>query len=282
MLGPTGLHPPGLAATSKREVTMTKIVPIHEPSIAFHAPAGAFGHGSMTPVRVVLHDTECGDAAGITEIEGVVNFWMRTDQPDRLGAHYIVDATGNIGKLADGTELLYHVGGLNTGSIGIEQIGFASFTEADWLRRPEQLDKVARLLAYLHHEYAIPLEVPSPQGASQANRGVMTHAMVSRFEPASEGHSDPGSGYPLAHVLAAAKGYVKAGGWARPGESTPAKPKRKPAPMPQADVSWTDVHGHVQTTRIHSHNPYWWLFTHHPKSWRRGGAHVQPVPPKKK
>jgi hypothetical protein len=206
---------------------MAKVVPIHEPFVAFHAPEGEFGHGSMTPVRVVLHDTECHDAAGISEIAGVVNFWLRTDQPDRLGAHYIVDADGNIGKLANGTELLYHVGGLNTGSIGIEQIGFASFTEKDWIDRPKQLDKVARLLAYLHHAYGIPLEVPMPQGASQANHGVMTHAMVSRFEPASEGHTDPGSGYPLGHVLAVAKGYVKAGGWARSAGPTPPAPVKK-------------------------------------------------------
>jgi hypothetical protein len=253
---------------------------IHRPSAAYNAPTGAFSHGSMTPVRVVLHDTECHDAAGISEIEGVVNFFMQTDQPDRLGAHCIVDADGNVGYLADPDQLLYHVGGLNTGSVGIEQIGFASFTEADWLRRPKQLDKVARILAWLHHDYAIPLEVPSPQGAADANHGVMTHAMVSRFEPASQGHTDPGSGYPLGHVLAIAKGYVKAGGWAAPGEGK--KPAPKPVPMPEADVSFIDKNGHVRTTRIRHANPYRWLYTHHPKSWKRGAAHVQVIHPKKK
>jgi hypothetical protein len=257
---------------------MTKLVPIHEPSIAYHAPAGAFSHGTMQPVRVILHDTECGDAAGISEIEGVVNFWMRTDQPDRLGAHYLVDEDGNIGKLGDGTDFLYHVGGLNTGSIGIEQIGFASFTEKDWLARSKQLDKVARLLAYLHHEYSIPLEVPAKRGPNEVNAGVLTHAMVSVFEPASEGHTDPGAGYPIAHVLAAAKGYVKAGGWARPGE-TPIKPR--PAPMPEADVSFVDKNGHVRTKRISHANPNRWLYTHHPKAWRRGAIHIQPIHPKK-
>lgn len=233
---------------------MSKLAPIHEPSIAYYAPAGAFTHGSMTPVRVVLHDTECHDAAGITEIEGVVNFWMQTSQPNRLGAHYIVDADGNIGKLADGTNLLYHVGGLNTGSIGIEQIGFASFTEKDWLARPKQLDKVARLLAWLHVDYQIPLEVPARQGATQANRGVMTHAMVSRFEPDSMGHTDPGSGYPLASVLTAARGYVKAGGWARPGETPP----QKPAPKKRITVRGgpkLEVIGHTAGVRRYVMNP---------------------------
>jgi hypothetical protein len=236
---------------------MSKLAPIHEPSIAFHAASGAFAHGTMTPVRVVLHDTECHDAAGITEIEGVVNFWMQTSQPNRLGSHYIVDADGNIGKLGDPTQLLYHVGGLNTGSVGIEQIGFASFTEKDWLSRSAQLDKVARLLAYLHHACGIPLEVPQPQGARAANHGVMTHAMVSRFEPASEGHTDPGSGYPLAHVLAMARGYVKAGGWARPGE-TPA-----PKPTPKSKFRFA-VRGNDLKVISHANGRARW-FVRHPR-----------------
>jgi hypothetical protein len=245
---------------------MTKIVPIHEPSIAYHAPAGSFNHGSMTPVRVVLHDTECHDAAGITEIEGVVHFWMQTSAGNRLGAHYLVDADGNVGKLADGDTLLYHVGGLNTGSIGIEQIGFASFTEADWLRRPDQLSKVAKLLAYLHHEYGIPLSVPMPQGASKANHGVMTHAMVSRFESASEGHTDPGSGYPLAHVLAMANGYVKAGGWAPPGaDPTPPPPPAKAQRPAGAVIHYTDRHGKRQTQTLK--RPILWQNTHSHAWW---------------
>jgi hypothetical protein len=216
---------------------MTKIVPIHEPSIAYHAPAGSFNHGSMTPVRVVLHDTECHDAAGITEIEGVVHFWMQTSAGNRLGAHYLVDADGNVGKLADGDTLLYHVGGLNTGSIGIEQIGFASFTEADWLRRPDQLSKVAKLLAYLHHEYGIPLSVPMPQGASKANHGVMTHAMVSRFESASPG-ADP-----------------------TPPPPQPAKAQRPAG----AVIHYTDRHGKRQTQTLK--RPILWQNTHSHAWW---------------
>jgi hypothetical protein len=99
--------------------------------------------------------------------------------------------------------------------------------------------------------------VPQPQGARAANHGVMTHAMVSRFEPASEGHTDPGSGYPLAHVLAMARGYVKAGGWARPGE-TPA-----PKPTPKSKFRFA-VRGNDLKVISHANGRARW-FVRHPR-----------------
>jgi hypothetical protein len=259
---------------------MTKLVPIHKPSISYNAERGDFGHGSMTPVRVVLHDTECHDAAGTSEIRGVVGFWMQTAQPNRLGAHFIVDADGNIGQCGEPDELLYHVGGLNTGSIGIEQIGFASFTEKDWLARPDQLEKVARLLAWIHTEHKIPLEVPARQGSNQANRGIMTHAMVSRFEPDSMGHTDPGTGYPIAHVIGIAKSYVAVGGWLPPGAS---KTPEKPAPPPShVEVTWVKKGGGRGSKILGlGTNPYRWLWMHHPRSWRRGQPTIRLIHPPK-
>jgi hypothetical protein len=95
----------------------------------------------------------------------------------------------------------------------------------------------------------------------------MTHAMVSRFESASEGHTDPGSGYPLAHVLAIANGYVKAGGWAPPGADptpTPTPPARAARPA-GAVIHYTDKHGKRQTQTLshpilwqNKHTHVWW------------------------
>ncbi len=258
---------------------MSKIVAIHQPSNAYMAPPG-LTHGEMgLPVRVILHDTECGDAAGISELEGVVGFWLRGAEKD--GAHFIVDADGNVAQCGRPTELMYHAGGLNTGSVGIEQIGFAHFTEADWLRRPAQLDKVARLLAWLHTEYRIPLEVPARQGANKPNVGVMTHAMVSRFEPGSLGHTDPGSGYPIAHVLNIAKAYVAAGGWLPPG-SKPSHPTKPAKPANHVEVTWIGRKGNTGSRLLSAGtNPYRWLWMHHPRSWRRGAAHIRLIHPPK-
>lgn len=257
----------------------SNLAPIHKPSIAYHAPAGALTHGDMgRPERVILHDTECHDAAGISEIEGVVGYWIRG--ADKLGSHFIVDADGNVGQCGEPTELMYHTGGLNTGSVGIEQIGFASFTEKDWSARHDQLTKVAKLLAWLHTEYKIPLEVPAQQGDGKLMPGVMTHAMVSRFEPASEGHTDPGAGYPLGQVLAIAKAFVAAKGWPRAGGGdvpvTPVAPHRD-----RFEVSWVDKDGQVRSRKVGPGvNPYRWAYVHIPKSWHRGHVHIQPIHPK--
>ncbi len=162
-------------------------------------------HGRQNPVRVVLHDTESHDAAGITDISGIFNFWK--SQGLGYGAHFIVDKDGNVGQGARCRDETWHVGNYNNGSIGIEQVGFASYTELIWKRdRLKQLIKVARLLAWLSVTFDIPL-------VHSIERGVCTHADVGRAGIDPSGHTDPGAGYPLTLVLWLANRYVKRGGW---------------------------------------------------------------------
>jgi hypothetical protein len=176
---------------------------------------------------------------------------------------------------------MFHAGGLNTGSVGIEQIGFASFTEKDWTARHDQLIKVAKLLAWLHHEYRIPLVVPAEQGPGKLMAGVMTHAMVSRFEPASLGHTDPGSGYPLGQVIKIAAAFVAAKGWPRAGAAGPDVPVHQPTRHDRFEISWVDTDGKVRSRKVGPGvNPYRWAYTHVPKSWHRGHTHIQPIHPK--
>lgn len=181
-------------------------LPVRKPRVTWVAHGRDFSIGQAKPVRVVLHDTECHDAKGITEIEGVVNYWWAHPYPHgtRNGAHFVVDEDGNIGQVAPIDHILQHTGGANTGSVGIEQIGFASFSDHAWLQRPKQLAAVAQLLAWLHGIAGIPLELST-------SRGVSTHAMQSKIHPESEGHTDPGNGYPLHHVLGIARSHYTAG-----------------------------------------------------------------------
>jgi hypothetical protein len=242
---------------------MPKLTPIHKPTIQFRAPKGALTHGFMgNPHGVVLHDTEGHDTKGIADISGVISFWMGT--PDKLGAHFIVDAEGNIGQSGEPTELMYHCGGANTGYVGIEQIGFARFTKQQWEARPDQLIKVAKLLAWLNAEYHIPLRVSTVNGVS-------THAMQSKIHPESQGHTDPGSGYPLEEVLAIAKGFKDAGGWppdnqAKPTPTKPAKPA-KPRVQHVYHVTYTTRKGDRKTAT--TFQPGLWVVSH-PRAKRRG------------
>ena len=247
---------------------MPKLVPIHKPSISYHAPKGALTHGFMgNPVRIVLHDTESHDEKGIGDIEGIVNFWM--GGPDKLGSQFIVDEEGNIGQCGEPTELMFHTGGANTGSVGIEQIGFARFTKQTWEaeERIGQLVKVAKLLAWLHTEYHIPLRISTVSGVS-------THAMQSKIHPESLGHTDPGTGYPLADVLGMALGYVRAGGWPA-GTPGLAKPTQKPRERLVYDITYTDRKGTRKT--ITNHSPGLWLAAH-PRAKRRADVVIHPKP----
>jgi hypothetical protein len=194
-------------------------VRIHKPHVAYRVRGNPFGIGAQNPVRIILHDTESGNLQNpsLDDIHAVVMGWHNTRFGDGThpAAQFIVDGHGQVGQTASAAVETQHVGGLNGGSIGIEQVGFASLTHDEWLARKAQLERVARLMAWFHHRYGIPLHIADPQGASEPNVGVLTHAMVSKFEPASEGHTDPGPNYPLAHVLARAVVIVSNGGWHR-------------------------------------------------------------------
>jgi N-acetyl-anhydromuramyl-L-alanine amidase AmpD len=188
-------------------------VKLHKPSIAYRTSGFAIGH--HTPVRVVLHDTESGNLhdPGLADLHGVIDFWRKTPLPNRLGSQFVVDSHGQIAQTARATELTQHVGGLNTGSIGIEQIGYASLTHDEWMGRKMQLEKVARLLAFFHARYHIPLEHGRVNGCGDAGAGVITHADVSKVCAESEGHTDPGPNYPFDHVIARARFIAQRGGW---------------------------------------------------------------------
>lgn len=198
---------------------------VHKPPIAVQDPR-PWEHGDHTPVRIVLHDTESHDTAGLSDIAGIFEFWHTQKLSDgslaQYGAHFVVDGDGNVGEGGRPDKIQWHVGGLNTGSIGIEQIGFASFTRMLWKRkRRQQLYAVARLCAWAHGEYGIPLKVPkNPQSP-----GITTHARVGAAGIDTSGHTDPGAGYPLRFMVGLAKMMQKIG-YRKTVAATP--PKERP------------------------------------------------------
>lgn len=243
---------------------MPKLVQIHKPTISYHAPPG-LTHGYMgNPLRIILHDTESHDEKGIGDMAAIANFWLRG--PDKLGAHFMVDQEGNVGQFGEPTELMYHTLDANTGSVGIEQIGFASFTKQAWEARPSQLMKVAKLLAWLSVEYHIPLRVSTVHGVS-------THAMQTIAHHVAGGHTDPGKGYPLDDVIAMAKGFKDAGGWPPENPAKPEKPvKQKPHHI--YHVTFTTKKGDRKTAT--TYQPAAWLVTH-PTAKRRGDIVIHRV-----
>jgi hypothetical protein len=191
-------------ATAHTERTFVLPIVHHEP-----ARTGQFSVGHMDPVRAVLHDTESHDVPrSISDLLGVINYWKNNPYPSGTlnGAHYLDDRDGFIAQIGTLADILQHVQDANTGSVGIEQVGFASFGGATWLARGAQLDATAKILAYLNKHHNIPLVLST-------DRGVSTHAMMSIAKHIVGGHTDPGRFYPKGRVIKRARLYVAAGGW---------------------------------------------------------------------
>jgi N-acetyl-anhydromuramyl-L-alanine amidase AmpD len=95
---------------------------------------------------------------------------------------------------------MYHAVGANSTHIGIEQIGFASFSLKTWYLRRRQLKKVAKLIAWISVKHGIPI-------VRSTGHGISLH---SDWE--AGGHHDPGKNYPVGRVLKWAEAYKK-NGW---------------------------------------------------------------------
>jgi hypothetical protein len=157
-------------------------------------------HGHQVPVRGVWHDTEGHDAAGIRDLQGIVNYWIEQDLG--YGAAVIIDKSGNSALCADPDRITWAVENHNTGTVSIELVGFAKFTPSIWRARGAQLDKLARWMAWLRLEYGIPLDL-------NVNKGWSGHADQTRAFGGS--HTDPGIGFPKRYVLRKARSYYKTG-----------------------------------------------------------------------
>lgn len=155
-------------------------------------------HGSQTPLRGVVHDTECGDLPGTREIEGVATFWRR--QKEQLGAELLIDSDGNSGLCANPDQCCWAVAGRNRGSFHVELIGRASLKRWQWLKRRRQLDKLARWMAWVNLEYGIKLQRDPDFGWSGH-----------RDQPNAD-HHDPGPDFPWDVVLPLARRYRR-NGW---------------------------------------------------------------------
>jgi N-acetyl-anhydromuramyl-L-alanine amidase AmpD len=161
-------------------------------------------HGPQTPRRIVLHSTE-SDGDGAAYGDAICGFWARQNRG--YGAHFVIARDGAVSECLARTRVAWHVANRNTGSVGIEQAGFAKFTALVWGSRERELDATARVIARVAEKYGIPLE-------HSTDAGVCTHADCSRDFGGD--HHDPGNGYPFAHVLGMARSYLHAGGWSVP------------------------------------------------------------------
>lgn len=171
-------------------------------------------HGRHSPKSlVVLHETVSGDQRGLDDIINVANYLDRIG----YGIHGMTDKEAHLGWAKNlGTGIFYHCGGVNSESIGIEQV-FKGATNNPrdqllWVARQAQLRAVAKLLACIHRAHPhIPLKF-----SDSTTPGITSHWNVSQFHKESEGHWDChpihlGGYYPMLKVIQLARNYHRLG-----------------------------------------------------------------------
>jgi hypothetical protein len=99
--------------------------------------------------------------------------------------------------------------GANQDGLHVEVAGYAKWTREQWLQNaPVALEALPGVLRAWSDAYGIPLRHVDAAGLLRGERGVTTHADVTKAYSKGEGHWDPGSGFPLEDVLARARGSV--------------------------------------------------------------------------
>lgn len=165
-------------------------------------------HGYHDKDLVVLHETVSSDAPGLKDIWAVERYLAGKD----YGVHGMTDLEGNIAWAAGlGRAIFWHCGGVNSRSIGIEQVSSGNLGPRFWLLRDAELRATAKLLAAIHNTWGVPLEFSDGHSP-----GVTGHWCVSQWSPASEGHRDVhprhlGGNYPILSVIKVAQAYAKTG-----------------------------------------------------------------------
>jgi hypothetical protein len=176
--------------------------------------AGRYGTGSLqldgqvvaarhggarpgAPTFGVLHDAETPLAAGFAA--SIAHMFATTTQDK--SCHYMTDPAETWGVLDD-LLVAWHCGNGNPRSIGLEQAGYARFTEAQWTV-PDglaQMDRNADVMRACRARFGIGLFWMTDEQlrAAHAGRpgGWATHAQCSRVLGGST-HTDPLPAFPL-------------------------------------------------------------------------------------
>lgn len=154
---------------------------------------------------VVIHDMEYPERPG--GAEWCANFFAGPNAP-QASAHYAVDSVTVIQCVKE-KDVAWHAPGANRSGIGIEHVGFAAQSRADWMD-PYSLAELrtsAKLTAEICRRWGIPVVKLSVDELKTGARGLCGHIDVTNAFNGGKGHTDPGPGFPWDYYVE----LVKAG-----------------------------------------------------------------------
>lgn len=155
--------------------------------------------GNFPITRIVLHDAEFPEK--LTGAEEVAQYFAHVER--KASAHAVADADSRVDCVHD-KDIAFHAPP-NTGSLGLELVGYAKQTTADWLDdfgTRMLRDQAAPWVRVKAKMYGIPLrwlEVADLKANPKA-KGITSHNNVSLAFGQST-HTDPGPNFPIEQFM---------------------------------------------------------------------------------
>lgn len=154
----------------------------------------------VRPRLIVIHSTESHNRPGSGDL-AAIGTWF--DNPRaQASSHVCTDADGHSARYVGDRAKAWHVAGYNAVSLGIEQIGQAS--QGSWSEA--EINETARWCALWSIRWGIPLTHGQVGSGMVVKAGIVTHASLGAM---GGGHHDPGSAYPLSHMIRRARHYKR-------------------------------------------------------------------------
>jgi len=147
--------------------------------------------------RIYVHTNEGPQGPGAAR--NLVGYLARED-----GGYQLVVDDAEVVRAAGDDVIVWAEGGDNTHALSICFIGYAAFSLADWQTpySAAMLERGAQAVAAWCRQYNVPaVRVPAgAPGQAPTGRGIAEHA--DDHDPHSQGHTDPGAGFPIDAFIA--------------------------------------------------------------------------------
>lgn len=155
---------------------------------------------------IVIHTMEAGEYSNTAEN---VAAWFAGPNAPIASCHYCIDCDSIVQCVKD-EDIAYHCKGSNDNSIGFEHAGYAKQTDKEWHDdySKKMLELSSELCAKLCIKHNIPVKFIDAVGLINKERGITTHAEVTKAHNISGGHSDPGKNFPMNEYIIMVESYV--------------------------------------------------------------------------
>lgn len=166
---------------------------------------------------VVIHTMEHPEKPGTAR---AVADWFGSKVAPKASAHYCIDDAVTVQCVRE-QDVAWAAPGTNHNGVHLEHAGYAAQSTTQWedVYSRSVLDRSAVLCARICERYDLPVKYIDAEGLLRAERGITTHAQVSKacvlaktrrnytspFFKAKTTHTDPGPNFPMESYLAAVK-----------------------------------------------------------------------------